>query len=388
MNINKNVIKVIIVFLSFCQGLQFSITPVLFKMQTAYPTISINLIQMLVTAPMLMAAFVAVLSGWLVTKISKKTLLLVGCFICFISGVLPLISDSFQLLFYCRLILGVGLGLITVLNTAVIAEFFDGDEHISVMGLQGASVGVGMVFITTLSGYLGRYNFKFAYVIHILALIALIIVFRYLPKSKTVVLHKREKIKVDKVVYGLAILTFLEFIFIISFSTNIAMHMSSYQLSNSVIVGIILGIFSGVQIIAGLTLRYISSFTKENTLLLAMGGFSIGAFLIMISSGNIGLIIIGTIFIGLSQGVFTPRVLFEATYVSEKQAQAMSVAVITFAICLGQLLSPILLNSLTEVIWGTVVTSSVFLLGAIIMFVIPLSVFFVKVNTKFLKGKI
>ncbi len=69
-----------------------------------------------------------------------------------ITGFLPYLSDSFGLLFFSRTFYGVGLGLATALNTAVVAEFFEGDERVSVMGIQAASVGAGMVVVTTVGG--------------------------------------------------------------------------------------------------------------------------------------------------------------------------------------------------------------------------------------------
>lgn len=151
-------IKIIIAIaaISFIQGLQYCVSPVLGQIQEHYVNVDVSLIQMLITAPALMSMIVAILSGWLVIKISKKKLLIFGSLVAGVTGFLPFLSDSFGLLFFSRTFYGVGLGLATALNTAVVAEFFEGDERVSVMGIQAASVGAGMVVVTTVGGMLQK----------------------------------------------------------------------------------------------------------------------------------------------------------------------------------------------------------------------------------------
>ncbi len=68
-------IKIIIsiVCISFLQGLQYTVSPVLNQIQEHYPKVDVSLVQMLITAPSLLAMIIAVISGWLVIKISKKS---------------------------------------------------------------------------------------------------------------------------------------------------------------------------------------------------------------------------------------------------------------------------------------------------------------------------
>ena len=52
--------------ISFIQGLQFCVSPVLGDIQAHYPNVNVSLIQMLITAPGLFSLVVALVSGWLV----------------------------------------------------------------------------------------------------------------------------------------------------------------------------------------------------------------------------------------------------------------------------------------------------------------------------------
>ena len=99
-------IYVTIICISFLQGLQYGPSPILRQISEHFPTVNTSLVQMLITGPSLVGMFCALLSGMLVTKISKKQLLLLSSLISGISGILPLFFDSFPLLFGCRLVYG------------------------------------------------------------------------------------------------------------------------------------------------------------------------------------------------------------------------------------------------------------------------------------------
>ncbi len=134
-------------YIFFFTGLQFWLSPLLGQIATQFPQTNISLVQMLVTVPAIVSVFVALGCGWLCTKVQKKNLLLLAALISGVTGIMPWIRDSFEVLFFSRIIYGIALGLTTTLNTAVVADFFHGEERVTAMGIQAASIGAGMVFI-------------------------------------------------------------------------------------------------------------------------------------------------------------------------------------------------------------------------------------------------
>ena len=135
-----------IVAISFLQRLQYSVSPVLGKIHENYPQMAVSTVQMLITVPAIPAMVVSLLSGKLVTKVSKKKLLLLAALLSGISGIVPYFAESFTVLFGSRILYGVGLGFASALNSAVVADFFTGEKRVKVMGVQAASIGAGMVF--------------------------------------------------------------------------------------------------------------------------------------------------------------------------------------------------------------------------------------------------
>lgn len=355
----KNNIILSIIGISFVQGLQFSISPVLGQIQLHYPEVNVSLIQMLITAPTLLSMVMSVAVGTLVVRISKKKLLLIGCFI---TGIVPFVWDSFMLLFLSRTIYGIGLGMATTLNAAVVAEFFEGKERVSVMGIQAASVGAGMVVITVCSGLLGTIGFQYAYVIHIIGFIAMVLIAVCLPDTGIKKTDRPEPVKLNKRVASMAVVGFMEFLFLITFSTNLSMHLSGSLAGSSSVSGNLTGVFSGAQILIGLILGLL---TNKYTIPTAMFSFSIGAVFLILFPSQAALLMIGAMFCGFSQGLFVPTALVIISNAVRPTAVAMATACFNVAVYLGQLLSPAILNTVSTFIFGEVTTSNVYIISSI-----------------------
>lgn len=379
---DKLKIKIVIVFISFCQGLQFTISPVLNQIQSYYPNVDISLIQMLITAPALLSMVVAVISGWLVVKISKKKLLLLGSFITGITGFIPFLSNSFSILFFSRTIFGVGLGLCIALNTAVVAEHFEGKERVAAMGLQGASVGTGMLIITTLGGILGSRGFQYTYYIHILGLVGMIMILLFLPDTGTGEIANNEKIKLNKTVYKISLLGMVEYIFLMAFTTNVAMHLGGSLAGNSSVIGTLTGVFSGIQIFVGLMLGTITKYTKDKTLPIAMISFGIGSILLVLFPSTYSLLLISAVFCGMSQGIFVPQAMYEVSSAVKPIAAAMASACFTVFMCFGQLISPTVLNTMSKIVFGSVNTTNVYTITSVGMIIIPIIIMLIINNEK------
>jgi MFS family permease len=357
-------IIIVIISISLIQGLQFSVSPVLDQIQSHFPGVNVSLVQMLVTAPALLAVIAALISGWLVVKISKKKLLLFGSLAAGIAGFLPFLSDSFGLLFFSRTFYGVGFGLACTLNTVIVAEFFEGNERVTAMGIQGASIGAGMVVVTTLSGRLGAYGFQFSYFVNIIGFISMIVIALLLPDTGKARVTDTEKIQLNKEVFKVSFLGLLELLFLISFTTNIAMHISGALAGDTTVSGTLTGIFSGSQIVIGLVLGYVTKVTGKYTLPAAMLSFSAGGIILVFFPSNYALLMIGAVFCGFSQGMFVQQALNDVSNAVKPVSTAMASACFTCAACLGQLISPTVLNTASSVIFGDVTTAYVFLIAA------------------------
>lgn len=370
-------VKVIIaiIAISFIQGLQYCVSPVLGQIKNHFSEVNVSLVQMLITAPALLSIIVSLISGGLVVKISKKKLLVFAGFIAGITGFLPFLSDSFLLLFISRTLYGVGLGLATTLNTAVVAEFFEGDERVSAMGIQAASVGAGMVVITTMGGRLGVAGFEFAYLVNLIGFISMLLIAVLLPDTGKTKVTSTEKIHLSARVLEISALGAIEFLFLITFTTNIAMHLSGALQGNTEVSGMLTGVFSASQIIMGLILGFVTKITKRFTLPVAMLSFAIGGIILILFPDNYILLMISAAFCGFSQGMFIPQAMVDVSNAVEPAATAMAAACFSCAMCLGQLISPTVLNGISKLVFGSVSTSHVYQVATVGMLAAALCAF-------------
>ncbi len=379
-------IKIIlsIVGISFIQGLQFCVSPVLGQIQAHFPDVDISLVQMLVTAPALLSMGIALLSGWLVMKVSKKKMLLFAAFVAGVTGFLPLLADSFALLFASRLCYGVALGLATALNAAVVAEFFEGDERVAVMGIQAASVGAGMVIVTTVGGMLGSGHFEGAYFINIIGFLSLLVLAFCLPDTGKSEAESgaAEKIQLTGEVFVIALFGALEYLFLITFTTNIAMHISGSLAGSTAVSGNLTGIFSGAQIVIGLLLGSIVKIVKKYTLPVAMLCFCAGGVFLVCFPSSLVPLMVGAVLCGFSQGMFVPQAFVEVTSAVKPASATMASACFTCATCLGQVVSPTVLNSVSKAVFGETNTTNVYITAIIGMALAAAAFFLIKSRKK------
>ena len=109
----KTKIIITIICISFIQGLQFCVSPVLGMIQEHFPEVGVSFVQMLVTVPTFLSIVVAIVSGWLVVKVSKKKMLIFAGLTAGITGFLPFLADNFWLLFASRTLYGVALDFVS-----------------------------------------------------------------------------------------------------------------------------------------------------------------------------------------------------------------------------------------------------------------------------------
>lgn len=354
----------VMISMTFIQDLQHLMTPILSQVQSQFPGVSVSWIQLLVTGASFFAVFISLISGGLVFWFSKKQLLLFSGLITGVTGILPLVTTSYEMLLMSRILFGVGMGISSALNVAIVADYFEGDERIWAMGIQSASVGIGMIIITFLSGIIGRNHFRNSFFLHIIGFLAILVVAVCLPETEKKQKKESGKIRLPREVFVLGLFGFFMFLFLASFSTNIAMHIEGTYSGDSAITGVITGIFAAAQVVLGFFLGRVVKVTKQYTLMAAMGFFVIGVVLLELFPGQLPGLFIGAAFCGATQGLFIPTAMVNVSNITQGESTVVASAIFNCFVCLGQAISPGVLNFSSGFLFGTVSTSRVFLIAA------------------------
>lgn len=108
------------------------------------------LTRLLVPAPSLSVALFAPLAGIAADRIGRRKLLLFGVTLFVLSGCAGLILPDLPTIFMSRLVLGIAVALIMTAQTALVGDYFSGDDRNALTGLQISARNLGgLVFILT-----------------------------------------------------------------------------------------------------------------------------------------------------------------------------------------------------------------------------------------------
>lgn len=200
-----------------------AISPALAKIRQAFPGADITLVKLVLTLPSLLIIPFSLLGGWLVSRMKKKNILLIGLFIYFLGGVGGGFAQSITQLLIIRGIFGIGVGLIIPLSISLIADFYEKEERAKMMGLSGSVSHFGGVVFLLLSGWLACISWRYAFGVYGLSLLIMFTVFFWLPEPESKTSAGLVKSKLPGGVYVCAMLGALMMVAFYAAPTNLAM---------------------------------------------------------------------------------------------------------------------------------------------------------------------
>ena len=127
------------------------------------------LTRLLVPAPSLSVALFAPLAGIAADRIGRRKLLLFGVVLFILSGCAGLVLPDLPTIFASRLVLGIAVALIMTAQTALVGDYFSGDDRNALTGLQISARNLGgLVFILT-AGWVATLSPRLPFAIYGLA---------------------------------------------------------------------------------------------------------------------------------------------------------------------------------------------------------------------------
>ena len=93
---------------------------------------------------MLMLLFNRVIEKYL----TERQMIVSGLLIFSLCGLLPLLNQSYWLMFVSRLVFGMGIGLLNAKAISIVSERYKGQERVRLLGLRGPAEVVGTSLLT------------------------------------------------------------------------------------------------------------------------------------------------------------------------------------------------------------------------------------------------
>ena len=276
------------------------------------------------------------------------------------------VNDIYTLL-AMRALLGVSVGLIMPLSTGLLAYYFPPEEQAKLMGLSAAMNQMGGVVATLLAGLLATVEWNYAFLVYLLGLIALVMVYAWLPDEQLGSANKRgvpfepkQLLKFHPSVIGMLLLMMIFFIF----PTNFAIITSSQTTLSTESITIIMVGLDVVAFFTGLFFGQLMSafrlIIKYFAPLFFLAGY--GAFLL----GSVSSIILGAALIGIATGLGVPYLNTIASIKGGKNSATTVMPLLSAALYLGQFVSPILVIPLSQALFGQSDLTGPYKIGIII----------------------
>jgi MFS family permease len=343
MKTSKKTIKVAILFYSMVQIGAICITTILARVAELFPEYSITTIQFLATCSSVVIIFMSLLTGKLAQYIAKKYLALFSASMFIVSALGGfLFHGSLILLFVWQVVLGIGIGILVPLGSALIADYFIGEERSGLMGLQSAFISVGGVILSLLAGALATIDWYFNYLALLLIIPGLLLLLFGLPLDHPQPVNElrggRTKVTL-KVVLFYGVTAFLFMLFFNVISTNLAIHLKESGIMGSVHSGIATSVFMLSGAIAGVMFKLFKRLLDERVIALGFFNLAIGGFIIGMGR-SFPIIMIGAFIAGFSLSIVMAQVVISIAEKEKPAVVTMSIAINMAINNLGAFLSP------------------------------------------------
>ena len=124
-----------------------AINPVIGLLYQSYPD-SMGYINYFISGPMLIVVIASLLTGVVLRKVNKRTVMIAGGVIFAVGAVLGVLVDNFLYMCVMRTLVGVGSGVVNVVAVALIADIYEDEtKRAKITGYYNAALSlVGMIF--------------------------------------------------------------------------------------------------------------------------------------------------------------------------------------------------------------------------------------------------
>ena len=311
-------------------------------------------IQLIVSIPALFIILTNLFFMPISQRMRTRTIALTGLLLYIVAGAGCFFINDIYLLLGMRAILGISVGLIMPLSTGLRAYYFPPEEQARLMGLSAAMNQMGGVVATLLAGILAIIDWNNAFLVYLLGLIAVAMVFLWLPDAQLGTSNKRGKafeprqlLKFHPSVTGMLLTMIIFFVF----PTNFAI-ITAHQTSLS--ITIITMIMVGLDLVAffvGLSFGKLMQWFRQPIKYFAPICFFFGYGCFTFANGAFW-IIVGSAFVGIAVGLSVPYLNTIASIKGGKNSATTVMPLLSAALYLGQFVSPLLITPLAKQIFG------------------------------------
>lgn len=311
------------------------------------------LVRLVLTVPSLCVAIAAPLAGFLVDQLGRKRLLTAGLIIYGLAGSSGLWLNSIGAILIGRALLGISVAGVMVAVTTLIADYYSGEIRTRFLGWQSAAMALGGFVFLSFGGILADVGWRLPFLIYLISLLLLPVVLMFLQEPNRAAPSSRQtgtdsvKLPVGLVVFTCAIALIIQAVF---YLIPVQLPFYLQQLTNASASQSGLAIASSTLFAAAgsiLHQRFKARFSFITIYEMGFLSMGVGYGLIGIANGYF-IVLTGLAIAGFGLGLIIPNMNLCLTSITPSQLRGRVLGSLTTCFFLGQFLSPLLSQPLSE----------------------------------------
>jgi len=309
------------------------------------------LTRLLVPAPSLSVAICAPLAGLAADRFGRRRLLLVGVVLFVIVGCAGLFLPTLAAIFASRVMLGVAVALIMTTQTALIGDYFSGDDRSALMGMQIAARNFGGLIFISLAGWVAAASPRLVFAIYGLPVLVLPLMWRAIvdpvARAQTPTGATPEDVEREHPSWALLLMLLVlvqgitNMIFFVM-PTQIAFYLQAEGFESTARTGAVLGTLMLTGGFCALLYPRIQRVTGyAGIFFLGYAAMGLG-FLLLIVGANGPSLFAGAAAVGTGYALVSPGFVALALGLAPPRSRGLSGGILTASIFIGQFCSPLL----------------------------------------------
>ncbi len=317
-----------------------AVAPGLPGIEARFPDSS-ELVSFIITLPNLAVAAVGFLMGVLCDRMGKRKLLIASLLVFTVTGAGSYFLDNIYAILVLRFLLGFGIAGIICTVTSLIGCYYSGAERVRMLGLQSASMGVGVLLLELLGGILAEMGWNTPFLVYFIAVPLLIMVLIFIREPEISPERTSDGGTDDgsdmKVIAGCYMSIFVGMMLLFLIPTKMPSFMETTMGVSSTLMGLFLG-FHGISnaIFSCLHSRIAGRISSMRLVSIAFLLLAVSLFLPMVIGSNVPVCLVTLIVSGIAVGVMIPSIVNSIVSASTEHNRGKMMGIYAVALNLGQ----------------------------------------------------
>ncbi|WP_417553355.1 MFS transporter [Marinomonas fungiae] len=309
-----------------------------------------TLLPLAVTGPALAIALFAPIAGWISDRVGRKAMLILATFLYAILGVLPALLTDLNDIVISRLLFGCAEAVIMTCCTALIADYWHGEERFKFVNFQVVSIGIiGSIFFV-LGGVLGEESWRTPFYLYLGPLLLIPFMMRVLWEPRKNQGHLPPVNPNEPVAYGALIVGYAMILGGMVLNFIVPVQAPALLVAIGVTSTTKIGLSAGLGLLATLggsltwpLLRRLFDLSGCNALLMAL--LAVGLWLLA-NAETYNQVLFAVCIHGLGAGLMVPNLMASVMNALPDSVRGRGIGGFTSALYLGQFISPIVVGTI------------------------------------------